>query len=198
MTDIQVFSLEAPAAETTVVIPSQKQKSDEIHVGLSWTEGLGKYKLTKVITLTPRFLIRNNLREAITFRQHGVAPRERSVIEAGERCPLLYVRVGQENLLTVALPGLNAQWQVNPLSHLITGAQMILILGLLPSTLKISDLCTSAFAVLVKIRRVTFNLFVPISRSMVPQSSSRCQLQLMIGHSSSKTTVNTQSRYLRR
>jgi vacuolar protein sorting-associated protein 13A/C len=92
------------------VIPSQKQKSEEIHVGLSWTEGLGKYKLTKVITLAPRFLIKNNLSEAISFREHGVAPKERSVVDPGERCPLHFMRTGQEKLLTVAFPGLNAQW----------------------------------------------------------------------------------------
>jgi vacuolar protein sorting-associated protein 13A/C len=105
-----LISVEAPAAETELVIPSQKQKAEEIHVGLSWTEGLGKYKLTKVVTLAPRFLIKSNLSEAISFREHGVAPKERSIINPGERCPLHFMRAGQEKLLTIAFPGLNAQW----------------------------------------------------------------------------------------
>ncbi|KAL0581607.1 Vacuolar protein sorting-associated protein 13 [Marasmius crinis-equi] len=104
-------SLETPSAETTLIVPSQRQRSDEIHVALSWTEGLGKYKLTKVITFTPRFLLKNNLSEPISFRQHGVAPRERSVINPGERAPLQLLNGNsEEKLLTLAFPGLNAQW----------------------------------------------------------------------------------------
>ncbi|KAJ7487596.1 vacuolar protein sorting-associated protein 13 [Mycena galericulata] len=106
----KVFSFEAPSAETELVVASQKQKADEIHIGVSWSEGLGKYKLTKVITLAPRFLIKNNLSEALSFREHGVAPRDRSTIKPGERCPLHFLRAGQERLLTVAFSGLNAQW----------------------------------------------------------------------------------------
>ncbi|KAJ7254114.1 hypothetical protein B0H12DRAFT_1202424 [Mycena haematopus] len=106
----KVFSFEAPSAETELVVASERQKTDEIHIGVSWTEGLGKYKLTKVITLTPRFLVKNNLSEALSFREHGVAPRERSIIKPGERCPLHFMRAEQERLLTIAFSGLNAQW----------------------------------------------------------------------------------------
>ncbi|KAF8216245.1 hypothetical protein K438DRAFT_1748990 [Mycena galopus ATCC 62051] len=106
----KVFSFEAPSAETELVVASERQKTDEIHIGVSWTEGLGKYKLTKVITLAPRFLIKNNLSEALSFREHGVAPRERSIIKPGERCPLHWMRAEQERLLTIAFSGLNAQW----------------------------------------------------------------------------------------
>lgn len=92
------------------MVTSQKHRLEAFHIGLSWTEGLGKYKLTKVITLTPRFLIKNNLAEAISFREHGVAPQDRSVIEPGHRSPLLIMRMGQAKFLTVAFTGLNAQW----------------------------------------------------------------------------------------
>jgi vacuolar protein sorting-associated protein 13A/C len=95
-----------------LVVSSRKQKSDEIHVGLSWSEGIGKYKLTKVITIAPRFLLKNNLPEAISFREHGVAPRDRSVIKSGERCPLHVIRMGEGKLLTIAFSGLNTQWLV--------------------------------------------------------------------------------------
>ncbi|KAH9937704.1 vacuolar protein sorting-associated protein 13 [Fomitopsis serialis] len=94
----QVVALEAPAADTRLVIPSQSRKSEEIQVGLSWSEGVGKYKLTKVIVLSPRFIIKNNSPEAIAFREHGVAPRGKYELNSGERS------------LTVAYPGLNAQW----------------------------------------------------------------------------------------
>ena len=91
-------------------MPHQSQNSEEIHVGLSWTEGSGKYKLTKGITLAPRFLLKNNSSLSLAFREHGSAPRGRSTIEPGERIPLQFLRVGDEKLLTVAIPGLNAQW----------------------------------------------------------------------------------------
>jgi vacuolar protein sorting-associated protein 13A/C len=107
-----MISFEAPAAETELVVTSQRQKADHIYTGLSWSEGLGKYKLSKVITLAPRFLIKNQLPETIAFREHGVAPKDRSLIESGERCRFQVLRSGDEKLLTVAYPGLNTQWRV--------------------------------------------------------------------------------------
>jgi len=106
----QLISLEAPAAETEVVVVSQRQKSEEFHLGLSWSEGQGKYKLSKVITIAPRFLIKNQLSEAIVFREHGVTPRDRSIVEPGQRCAFQVLRSGEEKLLTLAYPGLNAKW----------------------------------------------------------------------------------------
>jgi vacuolar protein sorting-associated protein 13A/C len=92
-----------------LAIPSKGQKNEETHVGLSWTEGLGKYKLTKVITLSPRFLIKNNLPEPICFREHSVVPHGRSTLDPGERVPLYTLRT-KDKLLTVAFPGMNNQW----------------------------------------------------------------------------------------
>ncbi|KAF9015159.1 vacuolar protein sorting-associated protein 13 [Cyathus striatus] len=106
----KLVSVEAPAAETELAIPSERQKADEVIVGLSWSEGLGKYKMTKIITISPRFLIRNLLAEPIAFREHGVAPRERNIINPGQRSPIHVIRSGGKKLLTVAFPGLNAQW----------------------------------------------------------------------------------------
>lgn len=104
------MSFEAPAAETELIVPLHNQKSDEYHIGLSWSEGLGKYKLTKVIYLTPRFLIKNQLPTAITFRELGVAPRELFLIEPGQRHPFQVLRSSSDKLLTIAYPGLNARW----------------------------------------------------------------------------------------
>ncbi|KAH9486936.1 Vacuolar protein sorting-associated protein 13 [Psilocybe cubensis] len=104
------ISLEAPSAETELVVASQRQKADEYHIGLSWSEGLGKYKLSKVVTLTPRFLIKNQLPDSIAFRQHGASPRDRSLAEPGQKCAFQVLRSGDEKLLTIAYPGLNARW----------------------------------------------------------------------------------------
>jgi vacuolar protein sorting-associated protein 13A/C len=106
----KMISFEAPAAETELVVTSQQQKADHIYTGLSWSEGQGKYKLSKVITLAPRFLIKNQLPETIAFREHGVAPKDRCLIESGDRCTFQVLRSDDEKLLTVAYPGLNTQW----------------------------------------------------------------------------------------
>ena len=108
------MSFDAPSAETGLVLPAQYKKAEEIQVGLSWAEGLGKYKLSKVVTLAPRFLVKNNLSEPIAFREHGVAPRGKSTLEPGERQALDFMRSTPEKLLTVAFPGLDTQWHVSP------------------------------------------------------------------------------------
>lgn len=106
----RMISLEAPSAETEVAVSTQRNSPDRLFTGLSWSEGQGKYKLTKVITLTPRFLIRNKLPFPIVYREHGVIPRERCVLDPQERGALRVIRSDQDKLLTVAHAGLNAQW----------------------------------------------------------------------------------------
>lgn len=114
---------DAPSAETAMVIPHTSQKS-EIHVGLSWSEGTGKYKLSKVIELTPRFFVYNKLPQPVCFRELGAAPSGRSELNPGERAPLQFMRIEDRRLLTVAYPGLDAQWygisKFKTLSKLIT------------------------------------------------------------------------------
>lgn len=96
-----------------MVIPSTQQKSEEYHFGLSWTEGLGKYKLTKVITISPRFILKNDLACPIQFREYKGLLRGRAVLDAGERVPLQILKAGEEQLLTIAYTGLNARWYVD-------------------------------------------------------------------------------------
>lgn len=112
LSSLQAIGFEAPSADSLLSIPSQSRANEEINVGVSWSEGLGKYKLTKVVTLAPRFIIRNDTLEVISFREHAVAPRGRATLSPGERCPLQFMRAGEEKLLTLAFSGLNAQWFV--------------------------------------------------------------------------------------
>ncbi|TFK30442.1 vacuolar protein sorting-associated protein vps13 [Coprinopsis marcescibilis] len=106
----KIVSFEAPAAETEVSVAIRRNSPDQIFAGISWSEGQGKYKLTKVIALTPRFLVRNHLPYPIVVREHGVVPRERCVIPPGERAPLRVFCSEEEKMLTIAYSGLNAQW----------------------------------------------------------------------------------------
>jgi len=50
------------------------------------------------------------LQEAIVFREHGNLPRDRQVLAPGERQAFMALRKNAEKLLTLAFPGLNAQW----------------------------------------------------------------------------------------
>ncbi|EJD47755.1 vacuolar protein sorting-associated protein vps13 [Auricularia subglabra TFB-10046 SS5] len=104
------INFEAPGAEVGVSIPSSANRAAEFNLGLSWTEGVGKYKLSKVITLSPRFILKNMLDEVICFREHGMAPEEQNSLQPGQRRPLMTFRPEQERLLTFAYPGLNAKW----------------------------------------------------------------------------------------
>jgi vacuolar protein sorting-associated protein 13A/C len=81
-----------------------------IHIGMSWTEGIGKYKLSKVITLAPRFFVKNNLSEPISFREYGVQPKGPAILKTGERQGLQFLRNTEARLLTIAFSGLNAEW----------------------------------------------------------------------------------------
>ncbi|KAI5124698.1 hypothetical protein M0805_004304 [Coniferiporia weirii] len=105
----QTIRFDAPSAEMSMVIPHESQKA-EIHVGLSWSEGTGKYKLTKVIELAPRFYVYNKLPQAVCFRELGAPPSGRSELFTGERSPMQFMRIDEHKLLTVAYPGLDAQW----------------------------------------------------------------------------------------
>ncbi len=101
------LSFEAVGSQTEVTIPSAT-KNEEVHVGLTIEDGLGKFKLSKVVKLTPRYLITNHLGEAISLRELGAA--DFISVEAGKRSPLHFLRVGATKQLTLAYPGLDNKW----------------------------------------------------------------------------------------
>ncbi|PWN54382.1 hypothetical protein IE53DRAFT_157097 [Violaceomyces palustris] len=101
------LSFEAIGSETAVVIPSAS-RNEEIHVGLTVEDGLGKFKLSKVVKLAPRYLVRNNLSEPINLREAGAA--DFITVEPGRRLPLHFLRVGATKQMTLSYPGLNNKW----------------------------------------------------------------------------------------
>lgn len=53
-------------------VKSQVQgKQSEMNFGVSVAEGEGKYKLSKVVTFVPRYIVRNNLKESIFLVENG-------------------------------------------------------------------------------------------------------------------------------
>lgn len=99
--------MEAPTAETDLMIP---RRDAELHLGVSWTLGSGNYKLTKIITLAPRFVIKNNSETPICYRELGGPLPEHPEISPGTNVPMHWTRRGPDKMLKFKYPGLNGEW----------------------------------------------------------------------------------------
>ncbi|KAG8691548.1 hypothetical protein FRC11_001538 [Ceratobasidium sp. 423] len=101
-------NFESLRTETEIVM--RASKNEDIHVGISWAEGLGKYKLSKVVTLAPRFIVKNMTSRQLSFREHGVQLQSGSTLDPNGQSQLMHLRTGMDGLLTFAYTGLNAKW----------------------------------------------------------------------------------------
>jgi len=84
------------------------ERPEEIHLGMNVELGKGKYALTKVVTITPRFILKNNLDEDLNFREY--CSNNVTLLPAHQRVPLRYMRQGQQKLLSLRLPGVTSRW----------------------------------------------------------------------------------------
>lgn len=102
-------SFEAIGSVSDVLIAGSDRS--EIHIGIKVDEGEGKYKLTKIVSLTPRFVMKSNLPEDMNVRE----PRSSDIriMKAGSVMPLHFMRQGQERQLAIAFPGMDNDWS-NP------------------------------------------------------------------------------------
>jgi vacuolar protein sorting-associated protein 13A/C len=100
-------SLDAIGSTVDVVLPSTVQKS-EIHVGITVEPGEGKYKMTKVVTLAPRFVLKNQMSEEIQVREPGSS--EIMTLKSGDLEPLHFLQKTAIKQLCLCFPGLNNQW----------------------------------------------------------------------------------------
>ena len=100
-------SFDAIGSTTDVVLPSTK-KDAEIHIGITIDEGEGKYKLTKVVTLAPRFVIKNKIGEEINIRQPG-SP-DILTLQPGRLQPLHFLQRSRTKQMALCYPGVNSQW----------------------------------------------------------------------------------------
>ncbi|KKK20473.1 hypothetical protein ARAM_004467 [Aspergillus rambellii] len=100
-------SFEAIGSAFEVVLPDKDGRS-EFHSGVSVAEGEGKYKMTKIVTIAPRYVLKNKLSEDILVREPGS-----SIvidIKSGELLPLHFLRQVGEKQLCLCFPGVNNQW----------------------------------------------------------------------------------------
>ncbi|KAJ2900637.1 hypothetical protein MKZ38_002296 [Zalerion maritima] len=100
-------TLDAIGSTSEVVLPSSSRNA-EIHVGLSIESGRGKYKLSRVVTLVPRFIIQNKIGEEINVREPGSSSI--MTLQPASLQPLHFLKQGGVKQLSLCYPGINHQW----------------------------------------------------------------------------------------
>lgn len=100
-------SFDAIGSTYEVVVLSASGKA-ELHAGVSVAEGEGKYNLTKVVTITPRFILKNRIGEEIHLREPGSSDVMK--MENNDLLPVHFMKQAQEKQLCLCFPGVNNQW----------------------------------------------------------------------------------------
>ncbi|KAH6673104.1 putative vacuolar protein sorting-associated protein 13 [Halenospora varia] len=100
-------SFDAIGSTVDVVLPSST-KSTEIHVGITVNAGEGKYKMTKVVTLAPRFVLKNQMNEEINVREPGSS--ELMTLKSKALQPLHFLQRSARKQLSLCFPGVSNQW----------------------------------------------------------------------------------------
>ncbi|KTW25717.1 hypothetical protein T552_03329 [Pneumocystis carinii B80] len=99
-------SFEAIGSASEIVLSSIEQK--EIHIGIVVKEGEGEYKLTKIVNLTPRFIIKSGLDEDINISE----PKSSNIMTlySLQKMPLYFMEKTSEKQLILRFPGTNNEW----------------------------------------------------------------------------------------
>ncbi|KAI1654139.1 vacuolar protein sorting-associated protein 13 [Daldinia decipiens] len=100
-------SFDAIGSTTEIVLPSSK-KDSEIHVGVTVEPGEGKYKLTKVVTLAPRFVVKNKIGEELVIRE-PTSPKTMTLNPGGLQ-PLHWLQRSATKQIALRFPGIDDQW----------------------------------------------------------------------------------------
>jgi vacuolar protein sorting-associated protein 13A/C len=103
----QPVSFDAIGANVDVKLPAEGGRM-QMHCGLTVTEGEGKYKLTKVVSVTPRFIVKNKLSEAVQIREPGSS--EATTLQPSELYPLRFLKQTTGQQLSLCFPGVNNSW----------------------------------------------------------------------------------------
>ncbi|KAA1090635.1 hypothetical protein PGT21_008107 [Puccinia graminis f. sp. tritici] len=84
-------------------------KTSEYRVGLTVSEGLGKYKLTKVVVIYPRFIIKNEADQPICLRED--VSDQMSIVKPGKRALLsLFMRSTDPQLVVAFESPMGKRW----------------------------------------------------------------------------------------
>lgn len=100
-------SFDAIGSNSEVILNSAT-KNKEIHIGITVNSGEGKYKMTRVVTLSPRFVLENKLGEEIYVRESS-SPGFLTLGEAALR-PLHFMQKGSVKQLSLCYAGVDSHW----------------------------------------------------------------------------------------
>ncbi|KAI1134315.1 vacuolar protein sorting-associated protein 13 [Hypoxylon sp. FL0543] len=100
-------SFDAIGSTTEIVLPSSK-KDSEIHAGITVEPGEGKYKLTKVVTLAPRFVVKNKIGEELVLREPTSS--KTMTLKPGALQPLHWLQKSATKQIALRFPGIDDQW----------------------------------------------------------------------------------------
>ncbi|KAF8453095.1 hypothetical protein BGX38DRAFT_1249760 [Terfezia claveryi] len=101
-------SFEAIGSSSEFVITSASKPNEDIHIGIYVEEGRGKYKMSKIVTLTPRFILKSRLSEEINVRE-WTSPNVMA-LKPGELLPLHFMKAGYQKQLCICFPGEENSW----------------------------------------------------------------------------------------
>lgn len=93
---------------TSEVVLNSSSKDKEVHLGLTVNSGDGKYKLTRVVTLAPRFVLQNKLDEEILIRESS-SPGYMTLKPKALQ-PLQFMHKSAVKQLCLCYDGVNNQW----------------------------------------------------------------------------------------
>ncbi|KAH0527101.1 hypothetical protein TsFJ059_002139 [Trichoderma semiorbis] len=101
-------SFDAIGSTSEVILNSGSNRNKEIHLGLTIQSGEGKYKMTKVVTIAPRFVLKNKLDEEILIREPSSSGY--MTLGPGALQPLHFMQNSIVKQLCLCFPGMNNQW----------------------------------------------------------------------------------------
>ncbi|ROW17215.1 hypothetical protein VPNG_01341 [Cytospora leucostoma] len=100
-------SFDAIGNTADAVLQSSKGNS-EIHIGITVESGEGKYMMTKVVTLSPRFIVQNKIGEDINIREPSSS--DLMTLKTGQLQPLHFLQKTAAKQLCLCYPGVSNQW----------------------------------------------------------------------------------------
>ncbi|RDI80750.1 putative arabinogalactan endo-beta-1,4-galactanase A [Venturia inaequalis] len=100
-------SLDAIGSTYSVTLNSSAGRQ-EMDVGVSVEEGEGKYNLTKVVTIAPRYVVKNKIGEELQLREPGSS--DIMTLKDGDLLPLRFLRQAASHQLCLCYPGVNNTW----------------------------------------------------------------------------------------
>ncbi|QPG98509.1 hypothetical protein C2857_007681 [Epichloe festucae Fl1] len=100
-------SFDAIGSNSEVVLNSSS-KNKEIHLGITVKSGEGKYKMTKVVTLAPRFVLKNKLDEELLVREPSSSGY--MTLASGALQPLHFMQKSPVKQLCLCYSGVDNHW----------------------------------------------------------------------------------------